>query len=142
MPRRNGQVIDRAAPGRRGSSDAGVQRLAARRSGAAAHGGRLAEALELARRAVDLARPAHSLNHTARVWLALAEVQRANGQTAEADASVATALALYDEKGNVAAAAQVRRQFQVRSAAAERRGSLVGLYPFPARAGTAPSKTA
>ena len=113
-----GQEIDRAAP-TEGKLYA-YQRLAAR-ARVAAHGGRLAEALELARRAVDLARPGHSLNHTARVWLALAEVQRANGQTAEADASVATALALYDEKGNVAAAAQVRRQFQLTLPSAEGR---------------------
>ena len=44
------------------------------------------------------------LNLRARIWLALAEVQRAAGHAAEADAAVATALGLYEQKGNVAAA--------------------------------------
>ena len=44
----------------------------------------------------------------ARVWLALAEVRRAAGLTAEADAAVAAALELYEQKGNIAAAARVR----------------------------------
>ena len=40
----------------------------------------------------------------AHVQVALAEVQRAAGNLAEADAAVARALALYEQKGNVAAA--------------------------------------
>ena len=44
----------------------------------------------------------------ARIWLALAEVQRAAGDAAEADAAVATALELYEQKGNVAAAERLR----------------------------------
>ncbi len=74
----------------------------------AAHRGELAEALELARQAVEVADRADWLNIRARVWLALAEVTRAAGRTAEADAAVATALALYEQKGNVAAAARLR----------------------------------
>ena len=82
---------------------------------------RLAEALELARRAVELGRRSDSLKHRARAWLALAEVQRANGQTAKADAAVAPPFALYHAKGNVAAAAQVRRQFRLTMPSAEGR---------------------
>jgi hypothetical protein len=39
---------------------------------------------------------------------ALADVQRAAGSFSEADATVAKALVLYDEKGNVAAADRLR----------------------------------
>jgi ATP/maltotriose-dependent transcriptional regulator MalT len=77
----------------------------AARARLAAHSGELAEALTLARHAVELAERSDMLNLRARVWLALAEVQRARGQTAEADAAVADAIRLYGEKGNVAAAA-------------------------------------
>ena len=49
-----------------------------------------------------------NLNLRARAWLALAEVQRAAGDGAEADAAVAEAIRLYEAKGNVAAAAAVR----------------------------------
>jgi len=42
------------------------------------------------------------------MWLALAEVQRAAGNEAEADQAVERALELYDRKGNIAAAARVR----------------------------------
>ena len=44
----------------------------------------------------------------AHVEVALAEVQRAAGNTAEADAAVARALELYEQKGNVAAADRLR----------------------------------
>ena len=44
----------------------------------------------------------------ARVLLALAEVERANGRTAEADAAVAGALELYERKGNSGAAERLR----------------------------------
>ena len=73
----------------------------------AAHRGELAEALELAQRAVEYAAPIDCLNAKADAWLALAEVQRANGAAAEAAAAVAEALQLYEAKGNVAAAANV-----------------------------------
>jgi tetratricopeptide (TPR) repeat protein len=74
----------------------------------AAQRGELAEALELVRQAVEVADRGDWLNHRARVWLALAEVTRAAGRTAEADAAVTKALALYEQKGNVAAAARLR----------------------------------
>jgi tetratricopeptide (TPR) repeat protein len=76
----------------------------------AAQRGELAEALELARQAVEVADRSDRPNVRARVWLALAEVTRAAGLTAEADTAVATALALYEQKGNVAAAARLQAQ--------------------------------
>jgi hypothetical protein len=48
------------------------------------------------------------VNAKERIWLAFAEVQRAAGYTAEADAAVATVLELYEQKGNIAAAARLR----------------------------------
>ena len=74
----------------------------------AAHRGQHDEAVALARAAVELAEQTDMLNLRARIWLALAEVQRAAGNGAEADAAVATALELYEQKGNVAAAAALR----------------------------------
>ena len=74
----------------------------------AAQHGELEEALELARRAVEAGEHADRLNAAATAWLALAEVRRARGETAEADAAVAAALQVYERKGNVAAAARVR----------------------------------
>jgi tetratricopeptide (TPR) repeat protein len=83
-----------------------VLRLAAR-GRLAAKRGDLGEALELAQRAVEVAERSDWLNYGARAWLAVAEVQRANGQAAEAEAAVAKALGLYEAKGNVAAAARL-----------------------------------
>jgi tetratricopeptide (TPR) repeat protein len=74
----------------------------------AAQRGELDKALELVRQAVEVADRADWLNIRARVWLAFAEVTRAAGRTAEADAAVATALALYEQTGNIAAAARLR----------------------------------
>jgi class 3 adenylate cyclase/predicted ATPase len=74
----------------------------------AGHRGEHAEAVRLAESAVERAKRTDDLNLEARIWLALAEVQRASGQTAEADAAVATALDLYEQKGNIAAAARLR----------------------------------
>ncbi len=74
----------------------------------AAHRGEHAEALRLAQCAVELAEDSEYLNSRARVWLTLAEVQRANGQTVEANTAVARALELYEQKGNIAAAARLR----------------------------------
>jgi hypothetical protein len=76
----------------------------------AAQRGELAEALVLVRQAVDVAERSSWLNWRACVWLALAEVTRAARQTADADAAVAKALALYDQKENVAAAARLRAE--------------------------------
>jgi hypothetical protein len=47
------------------------------------------------------------------VWLALADVTRAASKTADADAAVAKALALYDQKENVAAAAHLQAELSV-----------------------------
>jgi DNA-binding SARP family transcriptional activator len=80
----------------------------AARARVAAHRGDLVEALKLARGAVELAGQSDDLNLRARVWLALAEVLRANGNGAEADIAVATAARLYEAKGNVAAATSLR----------------------------------
>ncbi len=74
----------------------------------AAHHGRLAEALTLAQRAVEKQKQSDDLNTNAGMWLALAEVQGAAGNNAEAKDAVARALALYEQKGNVAAAARLR----------------------------------
>ena len=74
----------------------------------AAHSGRFPHALTLAQRAVDYAELTDSLNLRARIWMALAEVQRAGGAAAEADAALATAIRLYEAKGNLAAAARLR----------------------------------
>ena len=74
----------------------------------AAHHGELGEAESLAQRAVEIAdRTPEWLNWRAEIWLAFADVQRAAGRTAEADTAVATALELYEQKGNIAAAARL-----------------------------------
>ena len=74
----------------------------------AARAGRHEEALTLARSALDCVARTDDLNLRARVLVAAAEVQRAAGDTAGADASVAEALRLYETKGNVAAVAALR----------------------------------
>jgi class 3 adenylate cyclase/tetratricopeptide (TPR) repeat protein len=84
-----------------------VLRLAGR-ARLAAHHGRHDEAVGLATKAVELAEQSDMLNLRGRIWEALAEVQRAAGREAEAAAVVATALALYEQKENVAAAERLR----------------------------------
>ncbi len=74
----------------------------------AAHHAHYAEALALAQRAVALVEPIENLDFKARAQLALAEVQRANGQTAAADAAVDAAIRFLEERGNVAAIARLR----------------------------------
>ncbi len=74
----------------------------------AAHGGRIREALTLARRAVALVQSTGNLDLQARVQVALAEVQRSSSRTAEADATVAMAIELYERRGNVTAADRLR----------------------------------
>jgi DNA-binding SARP family transcriptional activator len=81
----------------------------AARARVAAHRGELDEALTLAHRAVELADRTDSLNWRARVWLALAEVLQTCGRTEEADAAIKTAIGLYEQKGNVTAAARAAR---------------------------------
>jgi DNA-binding SARP family transcriptional activator len=80
----------------------------ASRARLAAHLSSLGDALRLATRAVEVAREGDMLNVTARAWLALAEVRRERGETAEADAAVACALDLYEQKGNIVAAGRLR----------------------------------
>ena len=74
----------------------------------AARSGRLDEAVALAEDAIARADSTEQLNFKAGIWAALAEVQRANGNKAQAEAALASALALYDRKGNIAAAARLR----------------------------------
>ena len=90
--------LPRLRPGRRRSDSAHpVGRASPRRRGAARGArGRLAEAVALAQRAVELAERSDCLNLRARAWLALAEVQRAAGAAAEADAAVAAGVRLYE----------------------------------------------
>jgi hypothetical protein len=75
----------------------------------AAHEGRAADALALAlaERAVACAEPSDNLGLRARAWLALAEVRRARGEAAAADAAVEESIRLYEAKGNVAAVARL-----------------------------------
>jgi hypothetical protein len=80
-----------------------VLRLAAE-SRLAAHSGELSEAVRLAWRATEIADRSECLNLRARVWVTLAMVQRAAGQTTFAEAATASALRLFEAKGNVAAA--------------------------------------
>ena len=79
----------------------------------AAHRGNFGEALDLGGQAVEHAEGADNLNRRAEAWLALAEVQRAAGRYGEADASVAEALTLYEQKGNVTAAGRLRASVTV-----------------------------
>jgi tetratricopeptide (TPR) repeat protein len=74
----------------------------------AAHHGRLDEALTLAEGAVERWEKTDSLNRRAQMWLALAEVQRAAGQGYEAEGSLAKAVTIYQQKGNITAIAQLR----------------------------------
>jgi tetratricopeptide (TPR) repeat protein len=97
----------RDAPDPTGFFEPAVLRLAAS-ARLAAHHGQLAEASALAERAVDCAERTDKLNLRARIWLVLADVQRATGAVAEADAAVAAAIRLYEAKGNIAAAAPLR----------------------------------
>jgi class 3 adenylate cyclase/tetratricopeptide (TPR) repeat protein len=102
-----GQEVD-CSPPTRGKGYAYL-RLAAR-ARVAAQAGEHTEAVELARKGVELAPSFNSLNGEARAWHALAQVQRAAGNEAEADAAVARALELYERKGNIAAAARLREK--------------------------------
>ena len=100
-----GEEIDGAEPSRASSTPDPAsprgRRLAAQR-------GQLAEAPSSPAQASRSPIGADVLNFRARVWLALADVRRAEGQTADADAAVAPAIELYEQKGNIAAAARLR----------------------------------
>jgi DNA-binding SARP family transcriptional activator len=105
-----GQEVDRSPPAY--GKNYAYFRLAAR-ARVAAHRGELSEALELGRAAVEVVERRDRINDRACVWLALAEVQRAAGNTADADAAVLKALALFEQKGNVAAAARLRNKHRL-----------------------------
>ena len=89
------------APGGQGPMLAAMASLAQ-------HPGQLDEALTLANRAVEAGEQGDAPNWQAEAWQALAEVEHAGGRDAEADAAVAAALDLYERKGNLASAAQLR----------------------------------
>jgi DNA-binding SARP family transcriptional activator len=74
--------------------------------------GRIDEAERVARATVDLAGRTDALNRRAESLLALAEVLELAGDEQEAQQHVATALGLYEQKGNVAAAARVRTKYE------------------------------
>jgi class 3 adenylate cyclase/tetratricopeptide (TPR) repeat protein len=74
----------------------------------AAHAGRLTEAESLARRAVEAGAQTDALNLQAAASLALAGVLGSDRREAEASDELDHALELYERKGNVAAAAQLR----------------------------------
>jgi hypothetical protein len=64
--------------------------------------------LALAQRSTRVADATDVLNYRARVWLTLADVRRLRSENDEAEAAVARAIDLYEQRGNVAAAAHVR----------------------------------
>ena len=66
------------------------------------------EAEALAREAVVLVEPTDLLSHHGDAMLDLAEVLRTCSRPDESDAAVRTGLALYERKGNAAAAARAR----------------------------------
>jgi hypothetical protein len=71
---------------------------------------RVTGVVELGRQAVDLAELSDSTNLRGLAWLALADVQRRGGETAEAEAATDAALRLYRAKGNKAAELAVLRK--------------------------------
>jgi class 3 adenylate cyclase/tetratricopeptide (TPR) repeat protein len=73
-----------------------------------AHRGEHDQALELARSIVEHENQGDELNTRALMRLGLAEVQRASDQGREAEEATAAALALFEQKGNIAAADRVR----------------------------------
>ena len=79
-------------------------RLAAR---LAAHRGQLEHALTLAGEGVEGADQTDQVNPRAGAWLTLAEVLRASDRAEKADAAVAQAIVIYEQKGNLAAVDRV-----------------------------------
>ena len=70
--------------------------------------GRCDEAEALAREAVALVEPTDLLSHRGDAMLDLADVLRTCGRPEESDRATRAGLALYERKGNVAAAARAR----------------------------------
>jgi tetratricopeptide (TPR) repeat protein len=95
----------------------------AARARLALHRGELAEAVALARRAVGIDERTDYLNRRADAWLSLAEVLRARGEVSEADSAVRAAVGLYEQKGNVAAAAALAAPWATAVPASRRRPS-------------------
>src|SRR5262249_23566523 len=85
-----------------------VYRRLAARARVAAHRGEFSAALALAKAAVEVVGRRDWTGDQALVWLALAEVQGAAGNSAEADAALTRAVELYERKGNIAAVARLR----------------------------------
>jgi len=83
-------------------------RVAHARALVASHRRESDKAMTLALRALDALEESDYLNWRAGAWLALAEILRANGEDAEADAAAARALDLYERKGNVIEAERLR----------------------------------
>ncbi len=79
------------------------------RAKVAARRGELETAEKLAREAVELSEASDGLNRLAKVQRDVAEVAELAGRTAEAAAALSRALELYEQKGNLVGAAQVRR---------------------------------
>jgi tetratricopeptide (TPR) repeat protein len=74
----------------------------------AAYDGRIHEAKELARRAVELGQQTDALNLRARTLLTLGEVLAAEGRSELASGAARDAARLFDAKGNAVSAAQAR----------------------------------
>jgi class 3 adenylate cyclase/tetratricopeptide (TPR) repeat protein len=72
------------------------------------HRGDYADAVRNALSAVELVERSDRLNLKGRVWVALSQVRRGGDEIEEADSAAATALRLYEAKGNVAAAGHLR----------------------------------
>jgi tetratricopeptide (TPR) repeat protein len=100
-----GQEVDRSPPVY-GKAYAEIRLVA--RARVAAQLGETGEAVVLARAAIEAADRRDTPNGRARAWLALAEVQRVAGNTAEADAALARAIELFERKGNVGALHRLR----------------------------------
>jgi tetratricopeptide (TPR) repeat protein len=86
----------------------GVRAMILARRGGLTEGEGLAQAEGLAREAVAIAERTDFLNHRAEALIVLGRVLAQRERPEEAQAALAEALSLYERKGNVVAAAQVR----------------------------------
>jgi Tfp pilus assembly protein PilF len=73
-----------------------------------AYRGQLEEAVVLARPPTELTDDSDRLNQRAQAWLTLAHALRTTGRTTEADVALASAISLYERKGNLAALTRLR----------------------------------
>jgi class 3 adenylate cyclase/tetratricopeptide (TPR) repeat protein len=108
-----GQEVDFSPPPR--GKIYGYLRLAAR-ARVAVRRGEIADALELVRTAVELAEHSGLPNFVSWVLIAQAQVERAAGNTSEADAAITKTLALYELKGDVASVARLRDRHDLAAA--------------------------